>query len=122
MINPTTKYFLFSSVALLLVFQSCFESHPGEATYFTHCVSCHGVNGQGVEGQYPSLVRSPITKSNIRRSILLIKYGSREQEMEPIELTDQEMADVMNFVNNSWGNTADDITADYVKRLSSEGE
>jgi cytochrome c553 len=79
-------------------------------------MSCHLENGEGVEEVYPPLAKSDYLINFREASIRGIKYGQRGEirvngviynnTMMPMGLTDEEVADVMNFISNSWGNTS----------------
>ena len=95
----------------------------GKNVYQTYCQSCHMEEGVGVEGAFPSLVKTGnLTDKNKLVKIVLqgmrgpivvngVKYNS---EMAGLSLTDQETADVINYIRNSWGNKAPMIKASDV--------
>lgn len=95
----------------------------GKNVYTMYCQSCHMEDGNGVEGAFPSLVKSSnLTDKNRLVKIILqgmrgpivvkgVKYNA---EMASISLTDQETADVINYIRNSWGNNAPLIKASDV--------
>lgn len=91
---------------------------PGGQLYERHCSSCHGEQGQGVKGAYPALagnraVMMPQT-SNLVRTVLEGGYGPstldnpRPHGMPPFRLVlrDEEVAAVLSYVRNAWGNAA----------------
>jgi mono/diheme cytochrome c family protein len=87
----------------------------GKKVYDTYCISCHMENGMGVEGAFPSLVKTG-NLSDKNRLVKIILLGMRgplkvngisfDGEMAGIEMTDKEVADVINYIRNSWGNKA----------------
>ncbi len=87
----------------------------GEMIYNDFCLQCHLPNGKGVEGAFPALAQADFLFKNIDRSIASLKYGTQEPiVINGIEynglmvdqgLEDQEVADVMNYILNSWGNS-----------------
>ncbi|TBN03650.1 cytochrome c [Hyunsoonleella flava] len=87
----------------------------GQEIYTDFCINCHMANGEGVEKTYPPLAKSDYLQNNREASIRAIKYGQRGEitvngkayngNMTPMGLDDKEVADVMNFINNSWGNS-----------------
>jgi nitrite reductase (NO-forming) len=87
----------------------------GKKVYDTYCVSCHMENGMGVEGAFPSLVKTG-NLSDKNRLVKIILQGMRgpikingssfDGEMAGIEMTDKEVADVINYIRNTWGNKA----------------
>ncbi len=86
----------------------------GEEIYADFCVTCHMPNGEGVESTYPPLAKSDYLMANREASIRGVKFGQRgelvvngvtyDNTMMPLGLDDEEIADVMNYVYNSWGN------------------
>ena len=98
----------------------------GNAVYSDFCISCHLPNGEGIQNIYPPLANSDYLKSNRRASIKGLKYGLKgeitvnglqyNKYMPPMGLSADEIADVMNFSNHSWGNTYGKIVT--VKEVS----
>ena len=86
----------------------------GKEIYQDFCVQCHLDNGKGVPGTFPPLAKSDYLQNNIEASIRGIKYGQRgkitvngidyDGIMPHQGLDDEEVADVMNYILNSWGN------------------
>ena len=86
----------------------------GKEIYQDFCVQCHLDNGKGVPGTFPPLAKSDYLQNNIEASIRGIKYGQRgkitvngidyDGIMSHQGLDDEEVADVMNYILNSWGN------------------
>lgn len=86
----------------------------GVAIYNDFCISCHLPSGEGVKHVYPPLAHSDYLKNNRIESIRAIKYGQQgkitvngktyNNYMPPMGLEDDEIADVMNYINHSWGN------------------
>ena len=87
----------------------------GKKVYETYCISCHMENGKGVEGAFPALVKTG-NLSDKNRLVKIILQGMRgplkingisfDGEMAGIEMTDKEVADVINYIRNTWGNKA----------------
>jgi mono/diheme cytochrome c family protein len=88
----------------------------GEEIYTTLCIACHMADGTGVAGVFPPLTQSDYL-SDAEASIRAVKYGLQGEVtvngetynniMTPLGLDDQEVADVMNYILNSWGNEAE---------------
>ncbi|MBT8300053.1 MAG: cytochrome c [Maribacter sp.] len=91
----------------------------GSEIYTDFCVSCHMPNGEGIAYTFPPLANSDYLLQNRVESIKGIKYGrsgelivngiSYNNTMDPLGLEDDEIADVMNFILNSWGNSSNDM-------------
>lgn len=93
------------------------------------CVTCHLENGEGVAHTFPPLAQSDYLKNNREASIRGVKYGQQGEltvngvtynnVMAPMGLEDNEIADVMNYIMNSWGNWSDKlVTTDEVEAIT----
>jgi len=101
----------------------------GRLLYDDFCVRCHLPNGKGEIGIIPPLADSDFLYKHMEESIKALKFGGIDGEiivngvkynsrMEKMGLYDDEIADVMNYILNSWGNKSDKIiTEEYVKKL-----
>ncbi len=86
----------------------------GQFIYEDFCMNCHLPNGKGVEKTFPPLAKSDYLMTKRELSIKAIKFGQKGEivvngitynnVMAPLGLTDQEIADVMNYITTSWGN------------------
>jgi len=89
----------------------------GEDIYMNYCITCHMDKGQGIQGAFPPLANSDYLMADKERAIRTILNGLTEEitvngqvyfgEMTPQDLNDQEVADVLNFIMNSWGNNGE---------------
>lgn len=87
----------------------------GSEIYADFCITCHLEKGEGVENVFPPLAQSDYLMNNRSESIAGVKYGQKGEivvngvpynnVMMPMGLEDEEIADVMNYVLNSWGNS-----------------
>ena len=91
----------------------------GKEIYQDFCLQCHLDTGKGVSCVFPPLAQSDYLLNDINLSIKGIKYGmsgpitvNGEQYngvMQNQGLDDVEIADVMNYVINSWGNKSKEV-------------
>ena len=91
----------------------------GKEIYNDFCVQCHLDNGEGVSGVFPPLAKSDYLLNNIEMSIRGLKYGlsgpivvngeEYDGVMQNQGLDNLEIADVMNFILNNWGNEYKEI-------------
>jgi mono/diheme cytochrome c family protein len=91
----------------------------GALVYKDFCNQCHRPKGKGVGRSFPPLAGSDYLMENREESIRGIKYGQKGEItvngiiyngiMTPMGLSDAEVADVMNYITNSWGNKNDNI-------------
>lgn len=99
----------------------------GEEIYQDFCINCHMQEGEGVPGAFPPLAGSDYLLEKRTESIYAVKYGQKGEItvngetynniMAPLYLTDEEVADVMNFVLNSWGNKGEMVTVQEVEAV-----
>ena len=125
--KTTLLFFFLSSIAFAQ--QSLEESYErGKLLYDDFCVRCHLPNGLGEAGLVPPLANADFLE-DIKATVQSIKYGIHgpiivngveyNGSMSPMGLEDDEIADVTNFILNSWGNTSDVmIDEQYVKKVS----
>jgi mono/diheme cytochrome c family protein len=85
----------------------------GAGTYLSYCASCHRVDGGGVAGIIPSLAGNGAVKAQGPENVIRVILGGREATngLAPMPavgagMTDQEVADVANYVRTAWGNDA----------------
>ncbi|MFB6240897.1 MAG: cytochrome c [Gemmatimonadota bacterium] len=98
----------------------------GASLYRTSCASCHQANGQGIQGSFPPLAGDPVvTDPNPTRHIEIVLYGLRGKTIEGVsyatpmpawadQLSDAEVAAVVNHERTAWGNDAPTVTAEDV--------
>jgi mono/diheme cytochrome c family protein len=101
----------------------------GEAIFVDTCAACHMRSGEGVEHMFPRLAGSVIaTQLDPASLIRIILTGSRAAATDArptapampslgYRLNDEQVAAVVSYVRNSWGNLAWPVTADMVKAL-----
>lgn len=113
-----------------LITTGSFRKHLelGEKIYQEYCQACHGADGKGTPGIYPALdgnrgvvMDSPL---NVIRSVLNGGYpptttgNSRPYGMPPFQqiLRNEEVALVVSYIRNAWGNRASLVRALDVDR------
>ena len=98
----------------------------GKAVYTQSCITCHQTDGAGVQGVNPPLIKTEFVLGDKARLInILLKGLNKELEidgetytnaMPPVtQLNDQQVADVLTFVRNSFSNKAGAVTVAQVK-------
>jgi len=103
----------------------------GEQVFNRTCMACHQSNGQGLPGIFPPLAASDYLLADRERAIRTVIEGKQgeievngkkyNQVMTPQNLTDDEIASVLTFVMNSWGNKAKMVTAEEVAKIRAAG-
>ncbi|WP_343673500.1 cytochrome c [Chitinophaga sp.] len=100
----------------------------GKVLYQNICMSCHQVDGGGVPRMNPPLIKTSFVLGDKTKLItILLKGLNDEVEIEgeyysnpmppQAQLKDQEIADVLTFVRNSFGNKASAVKPAEVKAV-----
>ncbi|GEC70666.1 Cytochrome c, mono-and diheme variants [Flavobacterium flevense] len=86
----------------------------GKEVYTDFCMQCHLATGKGNGTTFPPLDGSDWLKKKRAESIHAVKYGQKGEitvnqkkfnmMMPPMGLSNEEIADVMNYIMNSWSN------------------
>ncbi|MGE8721914.1 copper-containing nitrite reductase [Leptospira terpstrae] len=86
----------------------------GERVYKSVCSACHMKEGQGVVGVFPPLAKSDYLNADKSRAIQILKKGlsgpitvngqKYNNVMPHLELSNEEIASVLSYVYNQWGN------------------
>ena len=104
------------------------EMTAGKAVYAQACVACHEADGSGAPRIYPPLPGNANLQSADPASTLRIILDGAEtlttprapnkgsMPAYPKQLSDQQIADVTNYIRNSWGNAAPSVTAAQVSK------
>ncbi len=97
----------------------------GQRVFQNYCATCHQPNGQGVPGIYPPLTPNEWVQGDKGRLIRLVLHGA-QGEMKVGEevynnvmtahdfLTDEQIAAVLTFIRQNFGNQADPVTPEEV--------
>lgn len=105
------------------------RAERGRDLFIKTCFVCHQFNGAGIPGATPPLAKSDFLTGNLERAIKALAEGlsgdivvlgkKYNSAMPPQLLTDDEAADVLTYVLNSWGNPGGAISAAQVKAVRS---
>lgn len=99
----------------------------GKEIYQDFCVQCHLADGKG-SSTVPPLAQSDWLVNKRKESIHAVKFGQSgkitvngkvyQNAMPPMGLSDEEVADVMNYIMNQWGNKQSKmVTTEEVERI-----
>lgn len=100
----------------------------GEKVYTKVCLPCHMADGGGVPNMNPPLIQTSYVLGDKTKLIRIVLYGMNERvpidgdyysnNMAPHnDLTNQQIADVLTYVRNSFGNKASAVTLTEVKQV-----
>ena len=102
----------------------------GKRLYIITCVPCHQANAQGIPYRYPPLAESDFLNADKDRAIKALVNGRQgpimvnglgfTNSMPKFPLTDEQIANVLTYVYNSFGNSGKEVTPDEVKVARAE--
>lgn len=112
------------------LFFSC-QTNPyreGERLYKANCANCHMDNGEGLSALIPPLAGADYLEKNREKLPCIVKYGLKDsivvngkiyaEQMAGVEtLSDIHITNVLNFINNSWGNRHEPYRLDEVQKF-----
>ena len=83
----------------------------GEQVFLTHCATCHEPDGVGQGTTYPALAGGEIPTGPLEAHIDRVMNGKAETEMQAWapQLSDRELAAVITYERNAWGNATADL-------------
>ena len=122
---PTSTYDLVASI------------DKGKAVYAQSCLACHQPTGAGIPGAFPPLIATDYVNGDARRLAAIVLKGiagpikvngaifatgmPNPALTFPVLNDDKNVADVLNYVRNSWGNKAEPvITPEFVTKIRAE--
>jgi nitrite reductase (NO-forming) len=100
----------------------------GQQLFAGTCSVCHQGNGAGLPGVFPPLAKSDYLLGEIQRTIGVVLNGlsgkvtvngtEYNSVMPPMnQLNDDEVANILTYVFNSWGNNGQQVHAADVKKV-----
>ena len=77
----------------------------------SRCIACHGVDGKGIPGVFPSIADSPVATGPLDAHIDIVMFGKAGTAMQAFakQLSDEEIAAVITYQRNSYGNAVGDV-------------
>jgi mono/diheme cytochrome c family protein len=106
----------------------------GEALYFDNCTGCHMENGEGLAQAFPPLKGSSAVQAKTPDTVIhVVLAGAKIAATtgKPTgfampafdwKLNDKEVADLVNYIRNAWGNHASLTSADTVSKVRRDVE
>lgn len=103
----------------------------GKKVYEQNCLSCHQADGEGVPRMNPPLIKTNYVLGDKVRLITIVLKGLNEpitidgeEYYNPMpaqtHLTNHQVADVLTYIRNSFGNKASIVTAEEVRQVRSK--
>lgn len=99
----------------------------GKKLYGSTCFACHQANGEGIENAFPPLAKADYLNADVSRAIEIVLRGKSGEitvngkkynsVMTAQNLTNKEVAAVMTYIYNSWGNNGTEVTEEMVQKV-----
>ena len=103
------------------------QMERGKRVYLQNCSVCHQPTGEGIPNVFPPLAKSDYLVADKKRAITTALHGlsgpitvngvSYNGVMPDLALGDQQVADVVTYILNTWGNSGEYVSVDEVKNL-----
>jgi mono/diheme cytochrome c family protein len=106
----------------------------GEALYVDNCTGCHMENGEGLTEVFPSLKASSAVQATLPDTVIhVVLAGAKAAATlsKPTglampafdrKLDDKQIADLVNYIRNAWGNHASQTDAGAVSKIRKDVE
>jgi mono/diheme cytochrome c family protein len=95
--------------------------NQGGNVYMAYCAACHQEGGEGVEGIYPALAGSPfVTAEDPSQVLQVVLIGRGGMPHFQQYLTTDELAAVVSYVRNGWGNNASAVSPEQVSAMAEQ--
>ena len=101
----------------------------GKQIYMQTCFACHQAEGQGIPNAFPPLAKSDYLNADVNRAISIVLKGKTGEitvngekynsVMTRQAISNEEIADVMTYIYNSWGNNKTNVTKAQVDQVKS---
>lgn len=98
----------------------------GKNVYEANCLACHQANGEGIPHAFPPLAKSDFLNADHNRAIGIVLHGrsgpitvngeTYDSVMPAIALNNDQIANVLTYVLNSFGNNGGQVTGNQVEQ------
>lgn len=99
----------------------------GKTIYTRNCQTCHQANGQGIPNAFPPVANSDYLNEDVNRAIRVVRYGLEgpikvngqlyNSVMPKLNLSDEDIANVLTYIYNNWDNNETVVTPDQVNEV-----
>ncbi|MEZ5415471.1 MAG: copper-containing nitrite reductase [Opitutaceae bacterium] len=107
------------------------QMERGKRVYMQVCFACHLPDGKGMPKVFPPLAQSDYLLADKDRAIRIVMKGLtgpvtvngetfNSAMPAQSQLNDEQVADVVTYILNEWGNDGGSVTTDDVRRVKSE--
>lgn len=94
------------------------QGDKGQEIFEDNCAACHRSNGEGLPAKFPALKGNAFVMGDPKPVLDTVVHGRRgklgQMPAWGPKLTDQEIAAVVSYIRNAWGNKAPNIKPEDV--------
>jgi len=116
-LRPTLTRLLLLLISPLVLMTLANLARASEQLFLDNCAVCHQRDGKGIPQVYPALATSEVVRGSAVDVALVLLVGRGEMPSFKGALSSADMASIINYVRNSWGNSGEKITADKIEAL-----
>jgi nitrite reductase (NO-forming) len=105
------------------------KMESGKQIYMQTCFACHQAEGQGIPNAFPPLAKSDYLNADVNRAIEIVLKGKTGEitvngqkyssVMTRQAISNDEIADVLTYVYNSWDNNKTNVSKAQVDQVKS---
>ena len=108
------------AVALLgLGAQAGAQTLDGKAVFAANCAACHQASGAGIPGAFPALKGNRFVQGDAGAVITTVLMGRGGMPTFAESIDDAQLAQVISYVRQAWGNQAPAVSAQEVQAVRS---
>lgn len=101
----------------------------GAGIYRMNCAACHSLNGKGDDILFPALAGNPLVRQTSAETLAQVVLAGSKGAATPAaptgpgmpsfawKLNDAQVADVLTYIRNNWGNVAPAVSAKDVAKI-----
>tara|TARA_R110002073_G_scaffold174467_1_gene331661 strand:+ start:276 stop:590 length:315 start_codon:yes stop_codon:yes gene_type:complete len=89
----------------------------GKRLFLNNCAECHQRDGKGIANIYPALAGSEVVRGSGVDVALVLLIGRGEMPSFAGAISHEDMASIINYVRNAWGNSGEAISAETIAEL-----
>jgi nitrite reductase (NO-forming) len=104
----------------------------GQRIFKQNCAACHQLSGLGIPGAFPPLAKSDFLNADVSRAIRVVANGltgpvkvngvTFNGVMPAWQLSDEDIANVLTYIYNTWGNSGKEVKPAEVKKTRKLGK
>lgn len=102
----------------LVGFQTYAADESGQRLFLENCAECHQEDGMGIPNIYPALAGNELVQGSGVDVALVLIIGRGEMPSFSGAISNEDMASIINYVRNAFGNEGELISPETIKQLN----